>query len=192
MGHVTKVEDAPPYPSLSQVVRPKSVYYQVLSSSEISNTNGWQNNWHGTYIYTLWDIVGHGLQCSGIPGEGGDNHVKGEQLVYTTPNPALAYSYSCPHQMFGNGFLFKVVLDVRVQSKLMAMQFHRLCYNWETLYKPEHTKIAGFRLFVDASAARGDSRILEWDPLMETIPQFVVDQYVTAQRDLTTRAQCHA
>ena len=85
--------------------------------------------------------------------------------------------------MFGNGFLFKVVLDVRVQSKLMAMQFHRLCYNWETLYKPEHTKIAGFWLFVDAFAARGDSRILEWDPLMETIPQFVVDQYVAEGSD---------
>ena len=183
MGYVTKVEDAPPYPSLSQVVRPKSVYYQVLISSEISDTNGWQNNWHGTYIYTLWDIVANGLQCSGIPGEGGDNHVKGEQLVYTTPNPELAYSYACPHQMFGNGFLFKVVLDVRVQSKCMVKQFNRLRYNWETLYKPEHTKIAGFWLFVDAHAEQSDSRILEWDPEMETIPQFVVDHYLTEGHD---------
>ena len=54
------------------------------------------------------------------------------------------------------------------------------------MYKPEHTKIAGFWLFVDAHAKRGDSRILEWDPLRETIPQFAVDQWVADCKDPET------
>ena len=43
--------------------------------------------------------------------------------------------------------------------------------------------LEGFWLFVDAHAAHGDSRILEWNPLMETIPQIALDQYVTDGHD---------
>ena len=151
--------------------------------TDILDATAWEVNWHGTYFYTLWAALKQGLRCGGIPGEGGDNHVSGGEFVYTTPNPRLAYGYACPHQLFGNGFLMRVVLDVRVRRRFMARQFNPMHHNWETLYNPAHTRVAGFWLFVDTHAESGDSRILEWDPMMETIPQFAVDQWVAERRD---------
>ena len=135
---------------------PQSVYYTVPSFNCNSNTRHWERRWHGTYFYVLWNIVAEGLSCSGIRGEGGDTHMT-QPVVYTTPNPQLAYSYAPPHQMFANGHLFKVVLDVRVSQEHMVTEFNRGKYNWETVYKAKHVQIAGFWLFVDSHAARGDS-----------------------------------
>ena len=97
MPPLIRVEDAPQFPLQADdhnMPLPTSVYYRVPTGSEILDPNVWEMNWHGTYFYTLWDAVTNGLRCGGVPGEGGDNHVVGEELVYTTPNPRLAYTYA--------------------------------------------------------------------------------------------------
>ena len=43
--------------------------------------------------------------------------------------------------------------------------------------------MVGFWLFVDSHADSGDSRLLEWDPMVETIPQGVVDEWVVQGLD---------
>ena len=87
----------------------------------------------------------------------------GEELVYTTPNPRLAYDYACLHQLFGNGFLMRVVLDVRVQRRFMARQFNLMHYNWETLYNPEHAKVAGARCgVIDATTLGVNGATIVW------------------------------
>ena len=174
LGYVAKVDDALQYPSPDDVVMPKSVYYTVPSCLCDSEASGWETRWHGTYIYTLWNIVAEGLKSSGTRGEGGDTHMR-QPVVYATPNPQLAYSYALPHQMFGNGYLFKAVLDLRVSQKDMVTEFNKFKYNWETVHKAQHVQVVGFWFFVDSHAEKSDSRLLEWDANMETIPQTVVE-----------------
>ena len=90
----------------------------------------------------------------------------------------MAYSYACPHQLFGNGFLYKVVLDLRVMKERMFKSFNAngsKRYNAEEFFLAQDVRVAGFWLFNDTNAAEGDSRILEWDPKFETIPKKVVE-----------------
>ena len=130
---MTKVQGALQYPvEFGDRPKPKSVYYQVAVAPGILEADQWTESWHGTYTYCLWNIVLNGLQASGVQGEGGDTHVWGEQLVYTTPKPGLAYDYACPHQMFNNGFLIRVVLDVRVLKHKMVKEFNKCKHKHST------------------------------------------------------------
>ena len=98
-----------------------SHYYQV----PFTDLEGeWVRAYHGTYFYVLWNILISGFLGSGLRGEGGDTHMVEAGVVYTTPNPNLAYRYACPHQLFGNGFLYKVVLDLRVMKDRMYKSFN--------------------------------------------------------------------
>lgn len=107
-------------------------------------------------------------------------------VVYTTPNPDLAYRYACPHQLFGNGFLYKVVLDLRVMKDRMYKSFNSKRYNAEEIFFAHDVRVAGFWLFNDTNAAEGDSRILEWDPKFETIPMKVVESWYQQGADIET------
>ena len=187
--HVIRAVDGPQFPPRvddRNMSMPTSFYYRV--QTEIPDPADWIMNFHGTYFYTLWCAVTEGLRPGGVPGEGGDNHVAMEADVYTTPTSLTAYGYACPQQLFGNGFLMRVVLDVRVQRRFMHREFNRRWpHKWECLYHPEHTKVAGFWLFPDSHAALSDSRLLEWDPLMESIPQCVVDNWVAEGENHETK-----
>ena len=163
-----------------------SHYYQV----PLSNLGGeWVRAYHGTYFYVLWNILMAGFLGSGIRGEGGDTHMEGEGVVYSTPIPDLAYSYACPHQLFGNGFLYKVVLDLRVMKDRMHKSFNAngsKRYKAEDIFLAHDVRVAGFWLFNDTNAAEGDSRILEWDPKFETIPMKVVESWYLQGVDIET------
>ena len=95
----------------------------------------------------------------------------------------MAYSYACPHQLFGNGFLYKVVLDLMHES-FNANGSKR--YNAEEIVLAHGVRVAGFWLFNDTNAAEGDSRILEWDPKFETIPMKVVESWYQQGADIET------
>ena len=161
-------------------------YYQV----PLSALGGeWVRAYHGTYFYVLWNILMSGFLGSGLPGEGGDTHMVEAGVVYTTPNPDLAYRYACPHQLFGNGFLYKVVLDLRVMKERMYKSFNAngsKRYNAEEIFLAHDVRVAGFWLFNDTNAAEGDSRILEWDPKFETIPMKVVESWYQQGADIET------
>ena len=160
-----------------------SHYYQV----PLSDLEGeWVRAYHGTYFYVLWNILISGFLGSGLRGEGGDTHMVEAGVVYTTPNPALAYRYACPHQLFGNGFLYKVVLDLRVMKDRMYKSFNSKLYNAEEIFFAHDVRVAGFWLFNDTNAAEGDSRILEWDPKFETIPMKVVESWYQQGADIET------
>ena len=182
-GYVTENTLAPQYPEyrdeLMDSLMPHkntchSHYYQV----PLGHLEGvWDRAFHGTYFYVLWNILISGFLGSGHRGEGGDTHVDEVGVVYTTPNPDLAYRYACPHQLFGNGFLYRVVLDLRVKKENMVKSFYangNKRYKAEEIFFPQDVHLAGFWLFNDTHAEAGDSRILEWDPKFETIPQSVV------------------
>ena len=193
-GYVMRDDCAPQYWELCsgatryedlQTGRKASVshYYQV----PLGDLEGqWERAYHGTYFYVLWNILMSGLLGSGCSNEGGDTHVSEAGVVYTTPNPNLAYSYACPHQLFGNGFLYKVVLDLRVRKDRMHRSFNARRYNDEELFFADDVRVAGMWLFCDADAARNDSRILEWDPSFETIPQPVVEFWHEQGVDIET------
>ena len=161
-------------------------YYQV----PLSALGGeWVRAYHGTYFYVLWNILMSGFLGSGLPGEGGDTHMVEAGVVYTTPNPDLAHRYACPHQLFGNGFLYKVVLDLRVMKERMYKSFNAngsKRYNAEEIVLAHDVRVAGFWLFNDTNAAEGDSRILEWDPKFETIPMKVVESWYQQGADIET------
>ena len=163
-----------------------SHYYQV----PLSDLEGeWVRAYHGTYFYVLWNILISGFLGSGLRGEGGDTHMVEAGVVYTTPNPDLAYRYACPHQLFGNGFLYKVVLDLRVMKDRMYKSFNAngsKRYTAEEIFLAHGVRVAGFWLFNDTNAAEGDSRILEWDPKFETIPMKVVESWYQQGADIET------
>ena len=158
--------------------RPSESHYYEMPLDIDYHDGRWVRAYHGTYFYTLWNILISGFMGSGIKAEGGDTHMPEPGIVYTTPNPDLAYSYACPQQLFGNGFLYKVVLDLRVRKD----KLNRKCnsskfYNSEETYFAKDVHVAGFWLFTDAHATSNDSRILEWDPKFETIPESVVESW---------------
>ena len=167
----------------------QSLYYEVPLDIDIKKNQfaEWSQAFHGTYFYTLWNILSSGFLGSDLKNEGGDNHLSASDIVYTTPNPDLAYSYAPPHQLFGNGFLFKVVLDLRVRKDKM----YRRCnqsnfYKTEEVFFARDVHVAGMWCFTDAHALQGDSRILEWDPKFETIPQNVVESWHAQGADIET------
>ena len=133
-------------------------YYQV----PLSDLEGeWVRAYHGTYFYVLWNILNSGFLGSGLRGEGGDTHMVEAGVVYTTPNPALAYRYACPHQLFGNGFLYKVVLDLRVMKDRMYKSFNASeskRYKAEESFLPKDVRVAGFWIFNDAFACDASPR----------------------------------
>lgn len=178
-GYVTRDDRAPQYHELLNAgafctEARVSHYYRVgLDDFE----GEWVRAYHGTYFYVLWNVIISGLLGSGFRGEGGDTHISEAGVIYTTPNPDLAYSYACPHQLFGNGFLYKVVLDLRVKKDRMHKSFNTGSYNTEELFFAHDVHVAGMWLFNDTHATGGDSRILEWDPKFETIPQSVVKSW---------------
>jgi hypothetical protein len=187
LGYLIAKPDAPQF--FDEVERQdlgstaSSIYYAL--PEENSDAIGWERRYHGTYVYTLWNILLSGLRHSGRKGEGGDTHLS-TPVVYTTPLKKLAYDYAPPHQVFGNGFLFKVVLDVRAFDECKVAESHKNRHNWEIGYKSHHVKLAGFWLFVDTHAEQNDSRILEWDCKMETIPKAVVTAWAKSGLDIET------
>ena len=68
------------------------------------------------------------------------------------------------------------VLKVRVRKDKKHQRFHAGKYEKaEELFFAEDVQVTGMWIFPDADAFQGDSRIFEWDPKFETIPQSVVD-----------------
>ena len=193
MGYVQRVEEAPQFHELLnggvdwQGVKPsESHYYQIPPDIDNLELDGrsceWVRRYHGTYIYTLWNILVSGFMGNGVKDEGGDTHIPNAAgIVYTTPNPDLAHSYACPHQLFGNGFLFKVVLDLRVR-KHKLYRSHRQ----EDIFFARDVRVAGFWLFTDSRAQGNDSRILEWNPKFEAIPPSVVASWHAQGADIET------
>ena len=113
---------------------------------------------------SLGGVLGGVLRAC-IKAEGGDNHLPEAGIVYTTPNADLAYSYACPNQLFGNGFLYNVVLDLRVRKDSMYKRCNgNHLHKVEEIFFARDVHVAGMWLFTDAHATLNDSRILEWDP----------------------------
>ena len=185
-NYATENARAPQFSELMDSATCRSHYYQV----PLSNLEGeWVRAYHGTYFYVLWNILISGFLGSGLQDEGGDTHIDRAGVVYTTPIPDLAYRYACPHQLFGNGFLYKVVLDLRVMKDRMYKSFNAngsKRYKAEEIFLAHDVRVAGFWLFNDTNAEEGDSRILEWDPKFETIPMEVVESWHRQGADIET------
>ena len=107
-------------------------------------------------------------------------------MVYTTPNPDLAFDYSCPHQIFEDGFFYKVILDVRVNKPHMWKRFTKTPYNVEELFHCRDVAVAGFWICNDVSATQSDSRIYGWDWNLESIPPTVVEAWYEQGHDIET------
>ena len=172
LGYLQRVENAPQFHTLLNggvtyhgVQPSQSHYYQVPLDIDMNNGE-FVRRYHGTYFYALWNILIAGFMGSGVKGEGGDNHLPSSGIVYTAPNPDLAHTtHACPHQLFGNGFLYKVVLDLRVRKGRMYKCCNATDYDkCEEVYYSRDVHVADMWLFTDTHATRCDSRILEWDP----------------------------
>lgn len=142
------------------------VAFKPIGPGLVTPKDNWRLAFHGTWFYGLWLILAGGVLLESNDEDAG--HEFGTPGVYVSPLLLTARWYARAHQVFGDGFYHRVVLEVRYDAGRVRKQREK---GGVQLVLPSSAVSIERVLFqYNAPPRTGEERMDSWDPELEAVP----------------------
>lgn len=141
----------------------------VVLDPAASAGSSWKQAFHGTWFYSLWNILAYDyISASDDIGKGHEFNKLGAK-VYMSPAFGTAKGYARSQNVFGDGVYHCAILELRVNETQRHKR--KVAGGIQWTYDPEHVYIVGVWFGHNIGNSGGCEHLRFWDCEDEALPR---------------------